>query len=344
MYLITSPTLWSFSACSSGISLPNSSSSAITSSTVSSESAPRSSMNLASGVTWSAFTPNCSTMMSLTRCSIVFSAMVYSGSNFCSVSMRRFGTRQAPNQKKLHRHAAIDREHLAGDVARRRAGQKQDGVGDVLGLAEAPQRNLFQEPLAGLGADLRRHGGFDEARGDRVHGDAAAGQFPRRGLGKPDHARLAGTVIALPGVADQADDRGDIDNVPRALLKEAPAEGLSEEERALKIDVQYGIPVRLAHPHEQTVFGNAGVVDEDIHLAGGGQDLLCRSLHAGRVRDVRGAGPRFASKRLDLLHRLRAKLQLQIHAGNVRARGSEFQGNGLANTAAGARHNRHLIR
>src|ERR1019366_5719964 len=150
MYLITSPTLWSFSACSSGISLPNSSSSAMTNSTVSSESAPRSAMNLASGVAWSAFTPNCSTMMSLTLCSIVFSAMICSSSIIFSVSMPRFERRQARNRKKLHGHPAIYRQHLAGDVARRRAGQEQNGVGHVVRLAQVAQRNLLQQPLARL--------------------------------------------------------------------------------------------------------------------------------------------------------------------------------------------------
>jgi len=47
-----------FSASSSGISIPNSSSKAITNSTVSSESAPKSSMNFASGVTSASSTPS----------------------------------------------------------------------------------------------------------------------------------------------------------------------------------------------------------------------------------------------------------------------------------------------
>src|SRR4029079_18442441 len=51
MKLMASPTVWIFSAASSGISMLNSSSKAITSSTVSRESAPRSSMNLASSFT-----------------------------------------------------------------------------------------------------------------------------------------------------------------------------------------------------------------------------------------------------------------------------------------------------
>src|SRR5688572_14765423 len=55
-----------FSASSSGISMPNSSSNAMINSTVSSESAPRSSTKEASAVTSSASTPSCSTMMDLT--------------------------------------------------------------------------------------------------------------------------------------------------------------------------------------------------------------------------------------------------------------------------------------
>src|SRR5829696_6188745 len=66
MYSTASFTRVIFSASSSGISIPNSSSKAMTSSTVSRESAPRSSTNDASGVTSSSSTPSCSTMMLLT--------------------------------------------------------------------------------------------------------------------------------------------------------------------------------------------------------------------------------------------------------------------------------------
>src|ERR1700736_788356 len=79
MYLITSPTVCSFSASSSGTSTENSSSKAITNSTISSESAPKSSMNDAVGVTCSGLTPSCSTMMSLTFSSIGLSAIKFLG-------------------------------------------------------------------------------------------------------------------------------------------------------------------------------------------------------------------------------------------------------------------------
>src|ERR1051326_8063057 len=62
-----SPTVRIVSAASSGISQPNSSSNAITSSTVSRLSAPRSSMKLALSVTFSGSTPRCSTTIFFTR-------------------------------------------------------------------------------------------------------------------------------------------------------------------------------------------------------------------------------------------------------------------------------------
>jgi hypothetical protein len=52
----------------------------------------------------------------LTRCSMVFSAMIYSGSKFCCVSMLREGGRQALKSEILHHHPAIHRQHLTGDV------------------------------------------------------------------------------------------------------------------------------------------------------------------------------------------------------------------------------------
>ncbi|MNC88440.1 hypothetical protein D3C83_42550 [compost metagenome] len=58
-----------FSASSSGISVSNSSSRAITSSTVSSESAPRSSTKEDSVLISASFTPSCSAMIFFTRCS-----------------------------------------------------------------------------------------------------------------------------------------------------------------------------------------------------------------------------------------------------------------------------------
>ena len=68
--LIASPTVEIFSARSSGIEIPNSSSISMISSTVSYESAPRSFVKLASFVTSDSETPNFSTIMLFTLDSI----------------------------------------------------------------------------------------------------------------------------------------------------------------------------------------------------------------------------------------------------------------------------------
>src|SRR5260370_24859209 len=69
MYSTASFTVVIFSASSSGTSMPNASSNAITNSTWSRESAPRSSTNDAVGVTSASSTPSCSTIICFTRSS-----------------------------------------------------------------------------------------------------------------------------------------------------------------------------------------------------------------------------------------------------------------------------------
>src|ERR1700674_6103425 len=66
MYSTASDTVRIFSPSPAGISIVKASSKAITSSTVSSESAPRSSTNEALGVTSPSSTPNCSTIICFT--------------------------------------------------------------------------------------------------------------------------------------------------------------------------------------------------------------------------------------------------------------------------------------
>src|SRR6478672_13456115 len=118
MYSTASLTRVIFSASSSGISMPNSSSNAITSSTVSSESAPRSSTNDASGVTSSSSTPNCSTIMLFTL------------------------SATATFSSYLHVHPAVDGENLTSNIRRLVGRQETYSRGNVRRRPHSPQRNL----------------------------------------------------------------------------------------------------------------------------------------------------------------------------------------------------------
>src|SRR4026207_1716146 len=123
---MASPTVRSFSASSSGISMSNSFSKAMTSSTVSRLSAPRSSMKLASFVSFSRSTPSSSTMISLT----------FSSTLLMSSSIEDCGS-------VSDHHSPVNDQHLAGDGARQIGAQNQHGPGAVLGPAQPAQRDLL---------------------------------------------------------------------------------------------------------------------------------------------------------------------------------------------------------
>src|ERR1043166_7946801 len=102
----------------------------MTSSTMSSESAPRSSMNEASGVTSSSLTPSCSQTISLTLAST------------------DDAIRSPPlNCFLRHQQPAVHADHLAGDIPGRGTGEKRDCAGDVFAAPEPPQRYRLQKFL-----------------------------------------------------------------------------------------------------------------------------------------------------------------------------------------------------
>src|SRR5262245_30540903 len=66
--------------------------------------------------------------------------------------------------------AAVDVQLRAADVARLVAAEEIDGLGHLLGLAQAPQWDLLLHDLVGA---RREDGGVDLARRDGVDADAA---------------------------------------------------------------------------------------------------------------------------------------------------------------------------
>src|SRR5262250_900520 len=170
---MASPTVVIFSASSSGISRSNSSSTAITSSTVSSESAPRSSMNFAAGSTSSSSTPSCSTMISFTRSSTGF-AMT---SPLTAIELKSLPTLpplpegESGLRSRLHVQPAVDVDRLPGDVARPVAGQEPHHFRHLAPLADALERDLLDQRLTRLRGERGRHVGLDQPRRHRVHQD-----------------------------------------------------------------------------------------------------------------------------------------------------------------------------
>src|SRR2546421_1099062 len=116
------------------MSMSNSFSNAITSSTVSRLSAPRSSMKLASDVSLSRSTPSSSTMMSLT----------FSSSCFISIAM---GILNRGMGNGSQHHPAVDDQQLPRNVAGEVGGEKEHGGGDILPLPQPAQGDGLDQGL-----------------------------------------------------------------------------------------------------------------------------------------------------------------------------------------------------
>src|SRR6058998_2260233 len=127
---MASPTVRSFSASSSGMSMSNSFSNAMTSSTVSRLSAPRSSMKLASLVSLSRSTPSSSTMMSLPS------------PRAASCPLPWMTLSEGGGRTGSHHHPAVDDQNLPRNVAGQVGGEKEDGACNFGAVPQPSQRNV----------------------------------------------------------------------------------------------------------------------------------------------------------------------------------------------------------
>src|SRR5215467_3214828 len=115
--------------------------------------------------------------------------------------------------------AAIDRQHLSGDVARAVAAEEKNGFRQLVFKAVAVERDR----IVIVSADLRRvhgpgHGGVDRTRRNRVDPDAGRRQFHRELLGEMRKSRLARAIGGAQCRSAHRRDRGDVDDRAAAML------------------------------------------------------------------------------------------------------------------------------
>src|SRR6266566_7346963 len=326
-YFMASPTVRSFSASSSGMSMSNSFSNAITSSTVSRLSAPRSSMKLASEVSLSRSTPSSSTMMSFT----------FSSSCFMSIAM---GSLNRGVGKRSQHHPAVDDQHLTRNVAREVGHEKEHRRGDIRPLPQPAQWNRPDQGFPRVAGDGAGELRIDEPRGHRVHQHVPGGQFLGDGFGETDQTGLGRGVVRLPLVAVDAHYARDIDDPPPAALDHASGGVLGHEERALEIRVDHGVPIVLADPKQQVVARGSGVVHDHVDAPEVPLHRGDRRLHLSGVAHVTSVAPRRA-----VGQRMGDRLGLGAVApqdGQLRARHREGLRDGVPDAAAPARHHGDL--
>src|SRR5207248_3993820 len=73
---------------------------------------------------------------------------------------------------------------------------------------------------------------------------------------------------------------------PAPRLEHRPSHSLERVERPKEVRLEDVAPVLEAHPHDQVVAGDTGVVDEDVDLAKRLDRGLDQRLRGGRIGDV----------------------------------------------------------
>ena len=165
------------------------------------------------------------------------------------------------NGRTVLHYAAVNAEHLPGDVGRLVACQKRHGGGHVLRPAQPPQQDLLLQLRTGLVRKRPGHVRVDKPGGHGVNAHPPPGQLLGSGLGHADNPRLAGRVVDLARVSHHAHDAGDVDDRARTLFEHLPPRMLEAIERAFEVDAHHGLKVLRSHLDEQPIAGDAGVVN-----------------------------------------------------------------------------------
>ena len=95
----------------------------------------------------------------------------------------------------------------------------------------------------------------------------------------------------MPGVADEARDRGRVDDRARLLLQHDRQHVAQAEEHALDVDADDLVEHRLVVLGDRRDLAfDAGVVEEAVDAAEGVERGLHVGPHLGRLRDIGGVG------------------------------------------------------
>lgn len=243
-------------------------------------------------------------------------------------------------RKRLHRHAAVDHDDLPGDVAGFVGGEEGGRMGDVFRLAEVGQGDAGEQGLSGFFGNGVGHVRGDESGRNGVDGHLAAGNLLSHGLGEADDTGFGGRVVALAYVAGEAYDGGNVDDAAGGTLHEGALQGFHEEEYALEVGGENGIPVAFLHAHEQTVLGDAGVVDQDVDGGVFGQDVLDAGFHGGGIGHIAGECLTGVGELgIDGFCGAAAGVGIAGNEDDLGALGSKAAGDGLADAATGTCNN-----
>ena len=161
---------------------------------------------------------------------------------------------------------------------------------------------------------------------------------------RPINPALLAAVIRLTRVADQSDDRADVDDPTAPLLDHRPHQGLHKIERAFQVRVQDRVPIFNRHPHAQSVARDAGVVHQNVDATEVFQNLCADFLHGGMIGDIDGIGlRRIRARRIDFVGGFLRVGFGAADGSDARAFTGQTHGDGMPNSPPRSCDHRDLI-
>src|SRR3954447_15503072 len=103
---------------------------------------------------------------------------------------------------------------------------------------------------------------------------------------KAAHRKLRRAIRGLPGRGDDAEDRGEVDDMRLALLCEMRQERAGAVHHAPEIDVDQPLHLRLIDFVEGAEQGDAGIVDDDVERGVGGNGRVRKILDLRGLADI----------------------------------------------------------
>ena len=134
-----------------------------------------------------------------------------------------------------------------------------------------------------------------------------------------------------------------IDNASTLLAHHDRSTCVDKVEGRLQVHSDYCIPLRLAHAHHQTIFGDTGIVHQNINRAEIILNLIDHFLRILKIRSVRSVTFHLYTQCSDFFFCILAVfINYQVCKSDICSFRSKLQCNRLTNTTSGTCHNRGL--
>src|SRR4051794_29504283 len=163
-----------------------------------------------------------------------------SGTRACS------GTGYWRRPSRLCGEPAVDDEDMAGDEPRLLGGEEQDGGGDVLGLAETPERRATADLRELLVVEANAHLRAQVAGRHRVHRDLAGAELARERAREAVEGCLRRAVDGQAAVARHPGDGGDVDDPAGTAGEHAANDGARHLDGRSDVQVEHRLDVVVA--------------------------------------------------------------------------------------------------